>query len=367
MFCDTEKALEEYLTMTDQIIASNVNIKGNAQKLETPETEVKTMDSEFNIDVFFADMVRMVSQKGSSNPKSFLKSLEQGMLKVVAKLRSDASCINIINAGRMNHGKSSLLNSLMDSDIFKVNDIRETVTNRRELFRDNIYLTDTPGLEAAGEDDEEAFNIYATANFIFFVHTLRIGELHAEEISYLKRLKALFPGDYLSSHLGIVLTFTESYQPDEIAVIREKIVNSLRSELGINNARIFEVSNSRYKKSREEGNEKKKDVFLKGSGILEIRDFIVDNAPLWQSENLALKQGILKSCKEKCVALTEPLKSSLNERCRVFKEVSDHANSFAEKFKERHAFLKSETSRLDRLKSKLSKATDSWNYDRSRY
>ena len=144
-------------------------------------------------------------------------------------------------------------------------------------------------------------------------------------------------------------------------------MNSLRSELGINNARIFEVSNSRYKKSREEGNEKKKDVFLKGSGILEIRDFIVDNAPLWQSENLALKQGILKSCKEKCVALTEPLKSSLNERCRVFKEVSDHANSFAEKFKERHAFLKSETSRLDRLKSKLSKATDSWNYDRSRY
>ncbi len=38
--------------------------------------------------------------------------------------------IYIVNAGRMNHGKSSLFNSLLDQEVFKADDVRTTVENQ---------------------------------------------------------------------------------------------------------------------------------------------------------------------------------------------------------------------------------------------
>ena len=133
----------------------------------------------FSIDVILKKMKQDAIKNGKTDTEGVLARLEKGVREAASRLASDAERINVINAGRMNHGKSSLLNSIMDSDVFKVNDVRETVVNRRELYRDSIFLTDTPGLEADAEDDSEAFNVYSNANFILFVHTLRIGELHS--------------------------------------------------------------------------------------------------------------------------------------------------------------------------------------------
>ena len=41
-----------------------------------------------------------------------------------------ANEIYVVNAGRMNHGKSSLFNSLLDRDVFKADDVRTTVVNQ---------------------------------------------------------------------------------------------------------------------------------------------------------------------------------------------------------------------------------------------
>ena len=61
----------------------------------------------------------------------------------IAAIDADAQRINIINAGVMNHGKSSLFNSLLDKNIFPEEDIRKTVALQTELWRDNVYLIDT--------------------------------------------------------------------------------------------------------------------------------------------------------------------------------------------------------------------------------
>ena len=66
----------------------------------------------------------------------------------------------------------------------------------------------------------------------------------------------MFPGDYLNTHLAIALTFIDSYKPDEIQAIKDQITVSLQNELGMDNVRFFEVSNSRYKKWQEETDEK---------------------------------------------------------------------------------------------------------------
>ncbi|WP_406038250.1 GTPase [Succinimonas sp.] len=318
----------------------------------------------FSIDIMLKEMKQDAIKNGKTDPEGVLARLEKGVREAVSRLASDAERINVINAGRMNHGKSSLLNSIMDSDVFKVNDVRETVVNRRELYRDSIFLTDTPGLEADAEDDSEAFNVYSNANFILFVHTLRIGELHSEEISYLKRLREMFPGDYLNTHLAIVLTFIDSYKPDEIQAIKDKITASLQSELGMDNVRFFEVSNSRYRKWQEETDEKKKQAFLKGSGICAIRDFITEQAPVWQSENRALKQGQLKICQEKCIEIADSLRAPLNERLQKFIDVSNQCGTIQKKQSDNNAAIKAAKSKLKSLKSRLKKKKEQWESER---
>ncbi len=68
--------------------------------------------------------------------------------------------IYIVNAGRMNNGKSSLFNSLIDQEVFKTDDVRTTVVNQLvkwNIAGKEVTLVDTPGLDARIEDDERAY------------------------------------------------------------------------------------------------------------------------------------------------------------------------------------------------------------------
>ena len=66
----------------------------------------------------------------------------------------------IVNAGDMNHGKSSLFNSLIGHEEFKVRDVRETVVNKEYPYTDDIVFIDTPGLCATDDDNAIAFEAY---------------------------------------------------------------------------------------------------------------------------------------------------------------------------------------------------------------
>ena len=56
-----------------------------------------------------------------------MKNYVQAFQEKIAEIDADAHKVNIINAGVMNHGKSSLFNSLLGKNVFPEEDIRTTV------------------------------------------------------------------------------------------------------------------------------------------------------------------------------------------------------------------------------------------------
>lgn len=117
--------------------------------------------------------------------KDIQKSLEQKRQNLLDATEK----VYIINAGRMNHGKSSLMNAVLGKEVFKVADIRQTVKNQYEEYQKNVFLVDTPGLDANSEDDQEAFKVYKKANYILYVHNPKIGELHKNELETIGRIQ----------------------------------------------------------------------------------------------------------------------------------------------------------------------------------
>lgn len=200
----------------------------------------------------------------------------------IDEINADCQNINIINAGIMDHGKSSLFNSLLDKDFFKVADVRTTVEIGTAQWRDNVYLLDTPGLKANEKDDLTAHDAYRRANMIIFVHNPQVGELHENELAAINKIKALFNNDdFFCKHFCLVLTFGESESKENINSILTKTLDDVKTHCGISEFKIFVVSNSCYQKGIAEN----KQPLINESGIPELRDFLIKNFSTWQSEN----------------------------------------------------------------------------------
>ena len=122
--------------------------------------------------------------------KAIVDSYEEKLNQII----SDSDKFYLVNAGRMNHGKSSLLNSLTGQveDVFEVQDKRTTVKNKTYQYKKNIYFIDTPGLNANDQDDQEAIKAYKKANVILFVHSLAVGDIKKEEVRDLKTIISCF-------------------------------------------------------------------------------------------------------------------------------------------------------------------------------
>ena len=73
---------------------------------------------------------------------NFLKNKRDEILE-------DGKKIFIVNAGRMNHGKSSLFNSLLNKPIFAVDDIRTTMTRQDADFSQDVVMVDLAWMQTA--------------------------------------------------------------------------------------------------------------------------------------------------------------------------------------------------------------------------
>lgn len=202
--------------------------------------------------------------------------------KKIAEIDADSQNINIINAGIMNHGKSSLFNSLLDKEVFASQDVRTTVKNQGVQWGDNVYLIDTPGLEAEENDDTAAYNAYRRANMIIFVHSIKVGELHDKELEAINKIKNLFNNDeFFCKHFCLTLTFIESASEENIFSIRDKTLGDIKKHCGISDFPVFIVSNSRYQKGIAEN----KKNMIRHSGIPELKEFLKKNFQTWSDEN----------------------------------------------------------------------------------
>ena len=128
--------------------------------------------------------------------------------------------------GKYNHGKSTLLNTLIGVEHFKVADVRET----REVSsheHDGVCWTDTPGLDAdvAGQDDALAHNALRRSDLCLLVHAIDAGELDAEERALGQRLLA-HQQQHGCAVLLVLTRITEQPEPQ-----RETVIARIRDQL----------------------------------------------------------------------------------------------------------------------------------------
>ena len=202
--------------------------------------------------------------------KKFVNKYEDQLNQIV----SDSDKFYLVNAGRMNHGKSSLLNSLTGEveDIFEVQDKRTTVKNKMYQYNDNTYFIDTPGLNANDSDDQEAIKAYKKANLILFVHNLSVGDIRKEEVRDIKTIISCFNSvDNLANKFVLVLTGKDAIQSkDDLNNIKSKVLLDIKNETGLSGFKVFTVSNTTYKN----GLKNNKNKLIEHSGIKLLHEYI---------------------------------------------------------------------------------------------
>lgn len=191
--------------------------------------------------------------------------------KNLSQIIDDKRYVKIAVAGRMNHGKSSLLNSLIGDNIFKVQDIREITANSRyELFED-VLLVDTPGLDANINDDAIANVAYESSNIILFVHNYNVGDFHKGELEALKRIADFHNSEAFSDRFILVLTGKDAVtDQNDRELIKLKLLKDIKQFCGLQNFPIFEVSNTTFMKGKSENKEK----LITYSGIPTLLEYI---------------------------------------------------------------------------------------------
>jgi len=181
------------------------------------------------------------------------RSLSQNMVKV--------TCM-----GLYNHGKSSLLNALIndfEDKMFKVADVRETAVNKSYEFENIIYV-DTPGLNAKEHDDKRVMDAVKESDINLFVHTVTTGEFAKKEIDFLDKVKKHWknPQEFIDRTIFVVSRVDKANDETDIINTVEKMAQQIL-EIFDSEAMIIPVSAIRYTKGKLE----EKSLLVKKSNI----------------------------------------------------------------------------------------------------
>lgn len=298
--------------------------------------------------------------------KDYVKAFQEK----IAAIDADAQRVNIINAGVMNHGKSSLFNSLLDKNVFPEEDIRTTVKTQAELWKNNVYLIDTPGLSAEIVDDKVAYEAYRRANVILFVHRVDTGELHKNGIDGLNKIKALFPNEkFFAEHFCLVLTSIDDQSVrNNLDTIRDKALADIKKFCGLSGFKVFFVSNTRYRKGMTEH----KEGLIKLSGILGLREYLTENFSKWRAENKTVRKERISREKDDFIAQLRRERSDVQTRIQSKTEqIRQRQKIFLQKVEEAVAQRRDDESRytseknqLSRMRSDLENLRTRWNNER---
>ncbi|MDO4204473.1 MAG: 50S ribosome-binding GTPase [Selenomonadaceae bacterium] len=243
-------------------------------------------------------------------PEAFSASLDDFTSKLFEKAettQADGEKVYIVNAGRMNHGKSSLFNSLLGKNELAVEDVRCTVENREVPWKDNFILMDTPGLDATDDDNTVAYEGYKKANMILFVHTVKVGELHESEIKAINKMKEIIGKEYFGKHFCLVLSFRDSVSPEALENIKNASVSTIKTACDTGAFPVFCISNRRYQKGMQEN----KMGLVALSGIPELIDYIEDKSEEWQSDKVGLQEKQNEEMMQQIIPAMEDCASEL--------------------------------------------------------
>ena len=274
---------------------------------------------------------------------NFLKNKRDEILE-------DGKKIFIVNAGRMNHGKSSLFNSLLNKPIFAVDDIRTTMTRQDADFSQDVVMVDTPGLDADSSDDKVAFDAYRRANLIVFVHTVKTGAVERDDIESLNRMvKDAVSPEYFWRHFVLVFSNIDEYDADDaedskkMRIIEEESLRNIKSGCGEHDFPIFRVSNTYF----HDGNEANSEQLIAMSGIRELKEYILAHLDAWRQEQTQLMEQRFSQAKR------EIMEAIQGERKTV-------ADTLAAKERRFLDWEKSVKEKLDKFQAEIEDTHNAW-------
>ena len=274
---------------------------------------------------------------------NFLKNKRDEILE-------DGKKIFIVNAGRMNHGKSSLFNSLLNKPVFAVDDIRTTMTRQDADFSQDVVMVDTPGLDADSSDDKVAFDAYRRANLIVFVHTVKTGAVERDDIDSLNRMaKDAVSPEYFWRHFVLVFSNIDEYDADDaedskkMRIIEEESLRNIKSGCGEHDFPIFRVSNAYF----QDGNEANSEQLIAMSGIQELKEYILAHLDAWRQEQTQLMEQRFSQAKR------EIMEAIQGERKIVADTMAAKAGRFLD-------WEKSVKEKLDKFRAEIEDTHNAW-------
>lgn len=168
-----------------------------------------------------------------------------------------------------------------------------------------------------------------------------------------------------------MITFLDSDSENSIQLIREKSLSDIEKFCGGSGFKVFAVSNTRYRKGRDEG----KHPLVEKSGIPELRDYLLGSINGWLSENGEV-------CKARIQRETADFITRLGEESARIKKVirtkeeriMERQKNFLKKvenavgeWRSDEEELRSKTSMLNNLKGQLSNLRNRHQRERSSY
>ena len=251
------------------------------------------------------------------------KYLSKGDIKAIQDLKAelDNKLINVTCMGLYNHGKSSLLNVLIDDfdeQTFKVADKRETAENKSVAHNQFNYI-DTPGLNAKENDDKKVMDVVKKSNINLFVHNINTGEFVGKEVDFFNAINKHWqdPQAFIESTI-FVLSRKDGVTDEVLEQGRARMQAQIKQYFGCE-AIMIAVAAKSYQKGAKEN----KSMLIKDSGIDELKTCL---AKLAKQVSKTLDKTRRARLENKCADLEKHLRHKIEKTRLVIKTHTKECN-----------------------------------------
>jgi len=240
------------------------------------------------------------------------KYISKGELESIKLLKKaiKESTVLVTCMGLYNHGKSTLLNTLVkdfEYKTFKTADVRETAKNKKVVYED-ITFVDTPGLNAKDNDNKRVFDAVKESDINLMVHNISTGEFTKVEVEFLQNIKKHWsnPKEFIERTI-FVLTRTDTANEDDILATQKRMQQQIQEIFGVS-ATLIAVSAKTYTKGMLEN----KKLLIKKSQINELEKLLISLKDTYKS-------SILKTKKERLSKLYDSFIAKLSSKVQTNK------------------------------------------------